>query len=212
MRTCRRLGLGTIAVYSDADAHSQNVAAADVALHIGAAPASESYLNQARILAAAQERGAKAIHPGYGFLAENADFAQAVINAGLVWIGPPPAAMRAIGDKAHAKALAERHGVPLLPGYHGQDQSFETLRSHAERLGFPLLIKASAGGGGRGMRVVESLQEFESALESARREAMASFGDDRLLLERYVRTPRHVEVQIIGDQHGNFVHLGEREC
>jgi 3-methylcrotonyl-CoA carboxylase alpha subunit len=212
MRTCRRLGLRTIAVFSDADARAQHVAAADRAAHIGASPASLSYLNQARILAAAAESGARSIHPGYGFLSENADFAQAVLDAGLVWIGPPPAAMRALGDKAHAKALAERHDVPVLPGYHGEDQSLEILASHAEQIGYPLLIKASAGGGGRGMRVVESDADFANALEAARREALASFGDDRVLLEPYVRQPRHVEVQILGDSHGNLIHLGEREC
>jgi 3-methylcrotonyl-CoA carboxylase alpha subunit len=212
MRTCRRLGLRTVAVFSDADAHAQHVAAADRAIHIGPSPAAQSYLNQARILVAAAESGARSIHPGYGFLAENADFAQAVRDAGLGWIGPPPAAMRALGDKAHAKALAERHHVPVLPGYHGEDQSLETLGVHAERIGYPLLVKASAGGGGRGMRVVESHAEFAEALEAARREALASFGDDRVLLEPYVRRPRHVEVQIIGDRHGKLIHLGEREC
>jgi 3-methylcrotonyl-CoA carboxylase alpha subunit len=212
MRTCRRLGLRTVAVYSDADAHSQHVAAADFAIPIGPAPAAESYLSQSRIVAAARESGAHSIHPGYGFLAENPDFAQTVLDAGLVWIGPPPAAMRALGDKAHAKALAERHGVPVLQGYHGEDQSPGVLASRAERIGFPLLIKASAGGGGRGMRVVESIEEFAPALEAARREAHASFGDDRVLLEPYVRRPRHVEIQIIGDHHGALIHLGEREC
>src|SRR5579859_394017 len=212
MRTCRALGLRTVAVYSDADAHSQHVAAADTAIHIGPAPATDSYLNVERILNAARQSGARAIHPGYGFLAENADYAQAVIDAGLVWIGPSPNAMRAIGDKAHAKALAERHGVPVLPGYHAEDQSLSTLRRHAERIGFPVLIKASAGGGGRGMRVAELAGEFASSVEAAQREAKASFGDDRVLLERYVPRPRHVEVQILGDEHGNHVHLGEREC
>jgi 3-methylcrotonyl-CoA carboxylase alpha subunit len=212
MRTCRRLGLRTVAVYSDADAHSNHVACADRAMRIGPPPARESYLAASRILEAAAQSGARAIHPGYGFLAENADFAQHVVDAGLVWIGPPPDAMRALGDKARAKALAERHGVPLLAGYHGEDQSPQTMQAHAEQIGFPVLIKASAGGGGRGMRVVESADEFASALEAARREAMASFGDDRVLLERYVRRSRHVEVQILGDAHGNLVHLGEREC
>jgi 3-methylcrotonyl-CoA carboxylase alpha subunit len=212
MRTCRRLGLRTVAVYSDADARSAHVAAADVAVHIGPSPATESYLNQARILDAAQQMGAKSVHPGYGFLAENADFAQRVVDADLVWIGPPPSAMRALGDKARAKALAERNGVPLLPGYHGEDQSLDTLAVEAQRIGFPVLIKASAGGGGRGMRVVESAAEFAEALEAARREALASFGDDRVLLERYVSKPRHVELQIFGDQHGHLLHLGEREC
>jgi 3-methylcrotonyl-CoA carboxylase alpha subunit len=212
MRTCRRLGLKTVAVYSDADARSRHVAAADSALYIGPSPAPQSYLDHGRILAAANQSGARSVHPGYGFLAENADFAQSVLDAGLVWIGPPPAAMRALGDKAHAKALAERHDVPVLPGYHREDQSLETLIGQAERIGYPLLVKASAGGGGRGMRVVESHAEFAESLEAARREARTSFGDDRVLLEPYVRRPRHVEVQIVGDRQGNLVHLGEREC
>jgi 3-methylcrotonyl-CoA carboxylase alpha subunit len=212
MQTCRRLGLRCAAVYSDADTRSAHVAAADVAVHIGPSPATESYLNQERILSAAIDVGARSVHPGYGFLAENSDFAARVIDAGLVWIGPPPEAMRALGDKARAKALAEDNAVPVLGGYHLEDQSTATLASEAQRIGFPLLIKASAGGGGRGMRVVESAAEFEPALEAARREALAAFGDQRVLLERYVRRPRHVEVQIIGDHLGNLLHLGEREC
>jgi 3-methylcrotonyl-CoA carboxylase alpha subunit len=188
------------------------VAEADAAVHIGASLAAESYLNQARILAAADHAGARAIHPGYGFLSENPEFAQAVIDRGRTWIGPPPEAMRALGDKARAKLLAEQCQVPLLPGYHASDQSAGTLKSNAERIGYPVLIKASAGGGGRGMRVVEDASQFESALDAARREARASFGDDRVLLERYVSRPRHVEVQILGDAHGTLVHLGEREC
>ena len=212
IRTCRRLGIRTIAVYSDVDAHAGHVAEADEAYRLGPPPAAESYLNQAAILEAARAAKATAIHPGYGFLAENADFAQACLDAGLVWVGPPPAAMRALGDKARAKALAEQHGVPLLPGYHGEDQSAETLQHHADRIGYPVLIKASAGGGGRGMRVVDSADAFADALEAARREALKNFGDDRVLLERYVQRPRHVEVQIFGDQHGHLIHLGEREC
>jgi 3-methylcrotonyl-CoA carboxylase alpha subunit len=212
MRTCRRLGVRTVAVFSDADARSPHVLQAEEAVHIGASPASDSYLNQARVLDAARSSGARAIHPGYGFLSENADFAQAVLDAGLVWIGPPPEAMRALGDKARAKALAERHAVPVLVGYHGQDQARPTLQAHAERVGYPLMIKASAGGGGRGMRVVSSPEEFVIALEAAQREAYASFGDDRVLLERYLARPRHVEVQIVGDAYGSLIHLGEREC
>jgi 3-methylcrotonyl-CoA carboxylase alpha subunit len=211
-RTCRRLGIRTIAVYSDADAQSAHVASADQAVRIGPPPASDSYLNARAILAAARSTHAQAIHPGYGFLAENPDFADTVLRAGLVWIGPPPAAMRALGDKARAKALAAQHGVPLLEGYHGADQSPTTLRQHATRIGFPVLIKASAGGGGRGMRVVETDADFDEHLQAAKREARASFGDDRVLLERYVLRPRHVEVQLLGDQHGHLVHLGEREC
>jgi 3-methylcrotonyl-CoA carboxylase alpha subunit len=212
IRTCRRLGIRTIAVYSDADARAIHVAAADEAFRIGPPPAAESYLNQAAILDVAHRATAAAVHPGYGFLAENADFAQACVEAGLIWVGPSPAAMRAVGDKAHAKALAERHGVPLLPGYHGEDQSLATLVRTADQIGYPLLIKASAGGGGRGMRVVDVADGFAGALEAARREALASFGDDRVLLERYVPRPRHVEVQIFGDHHDHLIHLGEREC
>ena len=212
MRTCRRMGIRTIAVYSDADAQAPHVAEADAAYRIGPPPATESYLNQAAILEAARLSSARAIHPGYGFLAENADFAQVCLDAGHVWVGPPPAAMRALGDKARAKALAEQYGVPLLPGYHGEDQSPATLQHHADRIGYPVLIKASAGGGGRGMRVVAAGTAFEAALQAARREALSSFGDDRVLLERYVPRPRHVEVQIFGDQHGHLVHLGERDC
>jgi 3-methylcrotonyl-CoA carboxylase alpha subunit len=212
IRTCRRLGVRTVAVYSDADAHAMHVAEADEAYRLGPPPAAESYLNQAAILEAARAAKATAIHPGYGFLAENAGFAQACLDAGLVWVGPPPVAMRALGDKARAKALAEQHDVPLLPGYHGQDQSADTLQHLADRLGYPVLIKASAGGGGRGMRVVDSADTFTDALEAARREALASFGDDRVLLERYVQRPRHVEIQIFGDTHGHLIYLGEREC
>ena len=210
--TCRKLGIRSVAVYSDADATSRHVAAAAEAVYIGPSPAADSYLNAAVILDAARRRGVQAIHPGYGFLSENADFAQAVADAGLLWIGPSAAAMRALGDKAQAKALAERCGVPVLRGYHGPDQTPQRLSAEAEQIGWPVLIKAAAGGGGRGMRVVESAGEFDDALGAATREAQASFGDGRVLLEAYVRRPRHVEVQIIGDTHGNFVHLGEREC
>ncbi len=212
IRACRALGIRAIAVYSDADARALHVHEADAAYHIGPAPASESYLSQSAILRAARESGAQAIHPGYGFLAENADFAQACIDAGLVWVGPPPAAMRALGDKVRAKALAERAGVPLLPGYHGENQAPDVLADRAGEAGYPLMIKASAGGGGRGMRVVEQPGAFREQLEAAQREAQASFGDSRVLLERYVRRPRHVEVQVLGDLHGSLVHLGEREC
>src|SRR5262249_23800992 len=212
MRTCRRLGIRCIAVYSDADAHRLHVAEAHQAYRIGPPPAAESYLNSAAILDAARRAGCRAVHPGYGFVSESPEFAEACLAAGATWIGPPPQAMRALGNKAHAKALAEQHKVPLLPGYHGGDQSLETLREHAQRIGFPALIKASAGGGGRGMRVVAAADEFYAALEAAKEEAMAAFGDDGVLLERYVRRPRHVEVQILGDQQGNLIHLGEREC
>ena len=212
IRTCRRLGIRTIAVYSDADSRAPHVRAADAAVRIGAGPAAESYLVIEAILAAARATGAQAIHPGYGFLAENASFADAVIAAGLAWIGPPPAAMRALGDKARAKALAEANGVPVLPGWHGDAATDDELAALAAGIGFPLLVKASAGGGGRGMRVVRAPGELAEALAGARREALAGFGDDRLLLERFVERPRHVEVQILGDAHGTLVHLGEREC
>jgi len=189
-----------------------HVRLADEAVRLGPAPATASYLDQAAILAAAKGSHAEAIHPGYGFLAENADFAEACRAAGLVWIGPSPSAMRALGDKAPAKALAERAGVPTLPGYHGEDQSDRALSQAAEQVGFPLLIKASAGGGGRGMRAVTQPAEFVEALSAARREAQASFGDARVLLERQLLRPRHVEVQIMADEHGTAVYLGERDC
>ncbi len=212
MRTCRRMGIRTIAVHSDVDRDALHVRCADEAYRIGPPPATESYLDQAAILRVAQESGAEAIHPGYGFLAENADFAERCIGAGLAWVGPPPAAMRTLGDKAAAKTLAERVGVPVLPGYHGADQDAAVLKERAEAIGFPVLIKASAGGGGRGMRVVERAESFADGLEAAQREARASFGDARVLIERYVARPRHVEVQIFGDARGTLLHLGEREC
>ncbi len=212
MRTCERLGIRTVAVCSDADRASLHVATADAVVRIGPGPASESYLRGDVIIEAALATGAEAIHPGYGFLAENADFAVAVEAAGLTWIGPPPDAMRALGDKAAAKALAEANDVPVLPGYHGEAASDSELATRAKDIGYPLLVKASAGGGGRGMRIVRAEPELREALAAARREAAAAFGDDRLLLERYVERPRHVEVQILGDAHGALVHLGEREC
>jgi acetyl-CoA carboxylase biotin carboxylase subunit len=212
MRTCRRLGIRTVAVCSDADWASPHVAAADAVVRIGTGPASDSYLRGDAVIEAALASGAEAIHPGYGFLSENASFAEAVEAAGLGWIGPPAAAMRALGDKAAAKALAEASGVPVLPGYHGEAASDEVLIARTGDIGYPLLVKASAGGGGRGMRIVRAEPELREALAAARREAAAAFGDDRLLLERYVERPRHVEVQILGDAHGTLVHLGEREC
>ncbi len=212
MRTCRRLGIRTIAVASDADWDAPHVHAADEAVRIGAGPAAESYLRADAILDAARATGADAVHPGYGFLSERAEFAEACEAAGLAWIGPPAAAMRRLGDKARAKALAETSGVPVLPGYHGEAATDEDLAAQAAGIGYPLLVKASAGGGGRGMRVVREAGGLSEALAAARREAAASFGDDRLLLERYVERPRHVEVQVLGDAHGALVHLGEREC
>ncbi|KQV56680.1 MULTISPECIES: acetyl/propionyl/methylcrotonyl-CoA carboxylase subunit alpha [unclassified Caulobacter] len=212
IRTARELGVRTIAVYSEADANAPFVMEADAAILIGPAPAKESYLDPKKILAAAKQMGADAIHPGYGFLSENADFAQSVIDAGLTWIGPPPSAIRAMGLKDAAKAVMIKAGVPTTPGYLGEDQSAERLALEAGKIGYPVLIKAVAGGGGKGMRKVERAEDFEAALSSCRREASAAFGDDRVLLEKYVTRPRHIEVQVFGDQHGNVVHLFERDC
>ncbi len=212
MRTCRRLGIATVAVYSEADATARHVRMADEAYCIGPAPARDSYLQIGRIIDAARASGAQAVHPGYGFLSENADFADACAEAGLVFIGPPAAAMRAMGSKAEAKALMQRAGVPLVPGYHGVAQDVATLTAAAATIGFPVLIKASAGGGGKGMRVVENAAALEAAIEGARREAASSFGDDRLLLEKYLTRPRHIEIQVFADTHGNCVYLFERDC
>jgi propionyl-CoA carboxylase alpha chain/3-methylcrotonyl-CoA carboxylase alpha subunit len=212
IRTARELGVRTIAVYSEADAEAPFVMEADMAILIGAAPARESYLVPEKILAAARQAGAEAIHPGYGFLSENADFAQAVIDAGLVWIGPPPSAIRAMGLKDAAKKVMIAAGVPTTPGYLGDDQTVERLSDEAAKIGFPVLIKAVAGGGGKGMRKVERAEDFAAMLASCQREAAASFGDDRVLLEKYVTWPRHIEVQVFGDSHGNVVHLFERDC
>jgi acetyl/propionyl-CoA carboxylase alpha subunit len=212
MRTCARLGVRTIAVFSEADAGALHVRDANSAVLIGPAPAKESYLRGDKIIAAAKESGAAAIHPGYGFLSENADFAQAVLDAGLVWIGPKPASIRAMGLKDAAKKLMAEAGVPVTPGYLGEDQSEARLISEAEAIGFPVLIKAVAGGGGKGMRKVEKAADFKAALQSAKREAQAAFGDDRVLLETYVQRPRHIEVQVFGDSHGNVVHMFERDC
>ncbi len=212
MRTARRLGIRTVAVYSDADADAAFVREADEAVHIGPAPSAESYLKGDRIIEAALDTGAEAIHPGYGFLSENAGFAEAVAKAGLTWIGPPPEAIRAMGLKDAAKALMEKHGVPVTPGYHGEDQSLKTLKAAAKKIGYPVLIKAIAGGGGRGMRKVDADADFEAQLASAQREAKGSFGDDRVLVEKFVENPRHIEVQVFGDNHGNYIHLFERDC
>jgi 3-methylcrotonyl-CoA carboxylase alpha subunit len=206
------MGLRTIAVYSDADADALHVKHADIAVHIGPAPARESYLNIDRILFAARESGAEAVHPGYGFLSENADFAEACAAAGLIFVGPPPAAIRAMGSKSEAKAIMAKAGVPLVPGYHGGAQGVAQLAKEAGRIGYPVLIKASAGGGGKGMRRVDSADQFQAALDAARREAAAAFGDDRVLIEKYLTRPRHVEVQVFADTHGNVVHLFERDC
>jgi acetyl/propionyl-CoA carboxylase alpha subunit len=212
IRTARRLGVATVAVYSEADAGAPHVAEADQAVLIGPPPARESYLNADAILEAARATAAEAIHPGYGFLSENAAFAEQVGLAGLVWIGPPPAAIRAMGLKDAAKRLMAAAGVPTTPGYLGDDQAASSLAREAAAIGWPVLIKAVAGGGGKGMRRVDRTEDFAAALDAARREAAAAFGDDRVLLERYVSRPRHIEVQVFGDTHGNVVHLFERDC
>ncbi len=211
-RTARRMGLRVVAVYSDADVNAMHVRQADCAVRLGGPAPSDSYLNIAAIIAAAQTSGAQAVHPGYGFLAENADFAQAVVDAGLVWVGPPPAAIRAMGDKARAKHLMQMARVPCIPGYDGDDQANTVLRTAAERIGYPLMVKATAGGGGRGMRLVLSAEGLDAALSSARSEAQAAFGASTLLLERDINQPRHVEIQVFADAHGHVVHLGERDC
>ena len=212
IRTARRMGLATVAVYSDADRGALHAALADETWPIGPAPARDSYLNIAAIVDAALASGAGAVHPGYGFLSENADFAEACEAAGLVFVGPPAAAIWAMGSKASAKTIMAKAGVPVVPGYHGDDQDLGHLTEEAERIGFPVLIKASAGGGGRGMRVVGGPAEFHSALEAARREAAGAFGDDRVLLEKYLERPRHIEVQVFADRHGDVVHIFDRDC
>jgi 3-methylcrotonyl-CoA carboxylase alpha subunit len=211
-RTARRIGIETIAVYSQADAQALHVQTADRAYPIGPAPARESYLNIPRIIEVALTAGAEAIHPGYGFLSENPDFADACAAAGIVFVGPPASAMRAMGSKSAAKALMAKSSVPLLPGYHGERQDTEFLEDQAARVGFPVVIKAVSGGGGRGMRVVTGAADFAAALASARQEAASAFGDDQVLVERYLQQPRHIEVQVFADTHGNTVHLFERDC
>jgi acetyl-CoA carboxylase biotin carboxylase subunit len=211
-RTCRALGISSVAVYSDADLHSPHARYADEAVRIGPPPSNQSYLLIDAIIEAANRTGADAVHPGYGFLAENADFAQACADAGLIFIGPSPEAIRKMGLKSAAREIMSGAGVAVVPGYHGDDQSFDTLSDSAREIGFPVLIKASAGGGGKGMRVVREISEMGSAIESARREAEKSFGDGSLLLEKYVEQARHVEFQIFGDNYGNIVHLFERDC
>ncbi|CAN7737157.1 acetyl/propionyl/methylcrotonyl-CoA carboxylase subunit alpha [Acidovorax sp. LjRoot118] len=210
--TARRMGVKTVAVYSDADAGAKHVAVCDEAVHIGGSAPKESYLQWQRIIAAAKATGAQAVHPGYGFLSENEEFAQACADAGLVFIGPPPSAIQAMGLKAESKQLMEKAGVPLVPGYHGADQDPALLQREADRIGYPVLIKASAGGGGKGMRAVDSAAEFADALASCQREAINSFGDDAVLIEKYVQRPRHIEIQVFGDTLGNCVYLFERDC
>jgi 3-methylcrotonyl-CoA carboxylase alpha subunit len=212
IRTLRRLGLRSITVYSEADADAQHVRLADMAVPIGGPRPQDSYLRGAAIIAAAQACGAQAIHPGYGFLSENADFAEAVTQAGLIYIGPSAASTRRMGSKAGAKTLMAAHGVPVVPGYTGEDQDAASLAREAARIGYPLMIKAAYGGGGKGMRIVRSADEFAAALASCQREAQGAFGNARVLVERYIEHPRHIEFQIVGDQHGHVVHLNEREC
>jgi len=212
IRTARRLGIRTVAVYSDADAKALHVREADEAVHIGPSPARESYLIGDRIIAAAKATGAQAIHPGYGFLSENAAFAQAVIDAGLIWVGPNPDSITAMGLKDAAKKLMAEAGVPVTPGYLGEDQSTERLKAEADAIGYPVLIKAVAGGGGKGMRRVDAPEDFADALLSCQREAASGFGNDQVLIEKYILSPRHIEVQVFGDSHGQVVHLFERDC
>jgi geranyl-CoA carboxylase alpha subunit len=212
MRTARKLGFGVVAVYSDADRDAAHVRGADAAVRIGEARPAQSYLNIEAIIAAAKVSGAGAVHPGYGFLAENEDFARACRDAGLVFIGPSPEAIKAMGNKAEAKAIMQKAGVPVVPGYQGADQSDAVMLSEASKIGFPVMIKAVAGGGGRGMRLVADAASFPDALRSARSEAKAAFGDDTMILERAIQNPRHIEIQVFGDRYGNAIHLGERDC
>ena len=217
--TCARMAIKTVAVYSTADAQAKHVAACDEAVYIGVRDSEsggnapkDSYLRWQAIIDAAKATGAQAVHPGYGFLSENEEFAQACADAGLVFIGPPPSAIKAMGLKAESKQLMEKAGVPLVPGYHGAGQDAAMLQKEADRIGYPVLIKASAGGGGKGMRAVDKSEDFDAALQSCKREAINSFGDDAVLIEKYVQRPRHIEIQVFGDAHGNYVYLFERDC
>ena len=212
MRTAKRMGIATVAVYSDADAKSLHVAMADEAYRIGGDAAKDSYLKVDAVIEAAMKSGAQAVHPGYGFLSENAEFVAACEKADIVFIGPPVSAMESMGSKSAAKAIMEKAKVPLVPGYHGEDQSPELLKTECDKIGYPVLLKASAGGGGKGMRVVEKASDFADALESAKREAIGGFGDDRMLVEKYITKPRHVEIQVFADTQGNALHLFERDC
>ena len=212
LRTARRLGMRTVAVYSDADRDAPHCRAADLALPIGASQPQASYLNIAALLEAARKSGAQAVHPGYGFLAESDAFANACAEAGLVFIGPPAEAILAMGNKAGAKRLMEAAGVPCVPGYQGEDQSDARMQQEAERIGYPVMIKAAAGGGGRGMRRVDRAEDFAAALQSARSEAENAFASGELILEKAIVEPRHIEIQVFADKHGNVVHLGERDC
>ena len=211
-RTATRLGMRTIAVYSEPDAGALHTRVCDEAVAIGPAPPRDSYLAIDRLIEAARRAGAQCVHPGYGFLSENAEFAEACVKAGVAFIGPPPAAIRAMGLKDRAKALMERAGVPVVPGYHGGQQATALLKRKAYEIGYPVLVKAVAGGGGRGLRRVDKHAEFEEALAAAQREAMAAFGDARVLIEKYVEAPRHIEIQVFADRKGNAIHLHERDC
>ena len=212
IRTCRRLGIRTVAVYSEADAGALHVELADEAFLIGPPLPKDSYLRGGKIIEVAKESGAEAIHPGFGFLSENSEFALACEKAGIVFIGPGHEAIRSMGSKQEAKRIMEEAGVPVVPGYHGDKQDAEFLATEAERIGYPILIKASAGGGGKGMRRVDTPEEFQGALESAKRESSNAFDDDHVILERFIERPRHVEIQVFGDDHDNCIHLFEREC
>ena len=212
MRTAKALGLSTVAVHSATDRDARHCREADTCVDLGGSKAADSYLRIDKIISAAKASGAQAIHPGYGFLSENADFARAIEAAGLIFLGPPASAIDAMGSKSAAKALMEVAGVPLVPGYHGEAQDLETFRLAADRIGYPVLLKATAGGGGKGMKVVEDVSQLAEALASAQREALSSFGDARMLVEKYVLKPRHVEIQIFADQHGNCLYLNERDC
>ncbi|MCO4321735.1 acetyl/propionyl/methylcrotonyl-CoA carboxylase subunit alpha [Aliidiomarina quisquiliarum] len=212
IHTAREMGIQTVAVYSDADRNAQHVKLADEAVHIGAAPSNESYLCIDKIIAAAKRTGAEAVHPGYGFLAENETFAEALEQAGLIFVGPPVAAIQAMGSKSAAKTIMAEADVPLVPGYHGDDQADDLLRAESDKMGYPVLLKAAYGGGGKGMRIVSQAREFDEALASARREAKAAFSNDKMLVEKYITQPRHVEIQVFCDQHGNAIYLAERDC
>ena len=210
--TCKKLGIATVAVHSDADTHARHVAVCDEAVHIGPAPARESYLSIERIIEAAVRTGAQAVHPGYGFLSENEAFAEACLKAGVVFIGPPPAAIAAMGRKAASKLLMMHAAVPLVPGYHGEDQDPAHLKAEAANTGYPIMLKASAGGGGRGMRIVTRPEDFDAALTACKREAKGAFGDESMLIEKYLPRSRHIEIQVFSDTQGNFLHLFERDC
>ncbi len=212
IRTCRKMGIRSVAVFSEADKDLPYVGEADVAVHIGAASPAESYLNQEKIIKVAKQNGADAIHPGYGFLSENAGFAERCAAAGIIFIGPNIQAIKAMGSKSEAKNLMQQHDVPTIPGYQGSDQSNERLRKEATEMGFPVLLKATAGGGGKGMRIVRKASEINAAIEAAKREAQNAFGDDEMIIEKYIESGRHIEFQIFGDQHGNAIHIMEREC